>query len=272
MNKPKEIIKKEEHLPSAEAFDYSAYAGMGFESHTREDYAVPFLTVLQALSPQIETIPSARPGMLFNTVTNELYDGKTGVAFVPAETQHVFVEWRPRELGGGFIAVHPLHSEVVRKAKAEQPFGKYKVIKGDKNSNDLIETYYVYGILVKPDGSTEKMIITFTSTKISAYKHWMTKARTVQVGLPDGRKVTAPLFAHRYRIKSEKEENPKGSFFNFYIPFDGLDAASCRLATNDPIFQEAVDFRKVIQADEVKVAHDKQVPGNSESEIDTPFA
>ena len=61
-------------LTIAAGQDYSQYAGQGFEDHTRDDYAVPFLGVLQSNSPQIETLPSARPGMLFNTVTNELYD------------------------------------------------------------------------------------------------------------------------------------------------------------------------------------------------------
>jgi hypothetical protein len=256
------------------AYDYSAYAGAGFESHTKEDYAVPFLGVLQTNSPLITNDAEARPGMLVNTVTNELFDAKKGISFIPAETQHVFVEWIPRDQGGGFVAVHQLDSEIVNKVKAEQEFGKYKVQKGDPKSNDLIETYYVYGILVKEDGSSEQLIIAFTSTKNKIYRQWMTKARTVQIPLPDGRRVSAPLFAHKYRITSVSQKNTMGSFFNFQVGFDGKDAESCRLSPADPLFLAAVDFRELVKGDGVKAAHDSQTPGNAPAEEEdtaTPF-
>lgn len=265
----KAISKVESKTPAV--YDYSAYAGAGFESHTKEDYAVPFLYLLQSNSPAIETLASAKSGMLINTVTSELYDGKKGVVFVPAETQHVFVEWQPRDQGGGFVAVHSITSPIVEKVKKEQEFGKYKVEKGNPKSNDLIETYYVYGLLVKEDGTSEKMIIAFTSTKNKIYKQWMTKARTIQVPLPDGRKITAPIFAHKYRITTLGQKNSKGSFYNFQIAFDGAEAAECRLAPSDPLFLEAVAFRELIQSDSVKAAHDTQAPGNEE-ESGTPFA
>jgi hypothetical protein len=269
----KELAKKEDVKTPAAVYDYAEYAGAGFEKHTRDDYAVPFLGVLQSNSPQIETLPSARPGMLFNTVTNELYDAKKGIVFIPAETQHNFIEWRPRDQGGGFVSSHALGSELVKKAKDEQEFGKYKVVKGQPKSNDLIETYYVYGILVKEDGTSEKMIIAFTSTKNKIYKQWMTKARTIQVAIPDGRRITAPLFAHKYRITSVGQKNAKGSFFNFQVAFDGAEAVDCRLGTTDPLFLEAVAFRELVQSDGIKAAHETQAPGNDEEESTaTPFA
>lgn len=251
--------------------DYSQYAGQGFEQHDSGDYAVPFLGVLQTNSPLVETVAGARPGMLFNTVTNQLYDLKKGIAFIPAHTEHVFVEWTPRDLGGGFVAIHQLGSDIVQKAKAEQEFGKYKMVPGNPKSNDLIETYYIYGILVNPDGTSEQLIIAFTSTKNKVYKQWMTKARTIQIPLPDGRRITAPLFAHRYRITSIGQKNAKGSFYNFQVAYDGVDAVSCRLSPNNPLFLEAVAFRDFAQGGKVKAAHDSQKPMEDDTEVETPF-
>lgn len=269
----KAVVKNDEKSSSLTTYDYSQYAGAGFESHTKEDYAVPFLGIIQSNSQdKLDNIATAKAGMLINTVTSQVFDGKKGIAFVPAETQHVFVEWTPRDQGGGFVAIHLLNSELVKKVKSEQEFGKYKTVKGQPKSNDLIETYYIYGILVNEDGSSEKLIVAFTSTKNKVYKQWMTKARTIQVPLPDGRRITAPLFAHRYRITTVGQKNSKGSFYNFQVTYDGDEALDCRLAPNDSIFLEAVAFRDLIQNEGVKAAHDTQSSADEgEEETETPF-
>ena len=52
----------------------------GFENMGAKDLALPFLKVLGQLSPQVtqgdpEFIADARPGMIFNSVTKDLFDG-----------------------------------------------------------------------------------------------------------------------------------------------------------------------------------------------------
>lgn len=257
-------------VTTANAYDYSEYAGQGFESHTRDDYAVPFLGVLQSNSPLLENNATARAGMIVNTVTNETYDGKKGVLFIPVDTQHMVIEWKPRLQGGGFVAQHPLDAPVVVKAKAEQEFGKYKTVKGDEKSNDLIETFSVYGIFVAEDGTTEQMIISFASTKIKIYKRWMTKARTIQVALPDGRRINPPLYAHKYRITSVAEKNAKGSFYNFNIDFDEGNAEKCRLPTNSSLFQAGKAFFELLKTGNIKAAYDTQAQPTDTDEEPAP--
>lgn len=53
----------------------------GFENMTQQDLALPFIRILGQLSPQVtegdsKYVTGAKPGMIYNTVTNELYDGK----------------------------------------------------------------------------------------------------------------------------------------------------------------------------------------------------
>lgn len=277
-------MSKKEHRPAtqesetvpsvAQHFDYSAYANQGFEDMNRDDYAVPFLGVLQSNSPLLQDHATARAGMLFNTVTQKVYDGKDGICFVPAHREHVVVEWKPRDSGGGFVAIHQMEDTLIEKTKAEQEFGKWKTVKGDIKSNDLIETFYVYGIFISPDGSYEQMIIAFSSTKIKAYKRWMTKARTVQVVVPKLGRINPPLFAHRYRITTVGEKNPKGSFFNFNVDFDGKkkEAEECRLAVNDPLFQAAVSFASLVKEGNLKAAYETQAQATSDAEEEIPFA
>ena len=53
--------------------------------------ALPFLKILGQLSPQVtqgdsQFISDARPGMIFNTVTNQLYDGQKGIVILSIES------------------------------------------------------------------------------------------------------------------------------------------------------------------------------------------
>lgn len=235
---------------------YGALGGQGFEDQTSEDMSMPFIGLLQALSPQVNPeggLEDARPGMLINTVSEELYDGKTGILIIPVMTKHTYVEWVPRDKGGGFVGLHDIDSDVVAKAKADSTkFGKYRV--GD---NDLVETFYVYAAQVGADGELSMVAIDFSSTKISVYKRWMSKLRsfTVQVG---ERKVPVPMFAHLCRLKSVSEKNNKGTYYNYAVePANGTLPASL-LAPEDARFQYAHGLYQMIRTGQAKVNYESQ--------------
>lgn len=210
---------------STEVHDYGDLAGKGFEGVTHEDFAMPFLNLLQGLSPEVGAegedakVEGATPGMIINSVTKELYDGKEGVIFVPVTTQHIYVEWKPRDQGGGIVGRHELDSEIVAAAKqASEKFGSYKTDEG----NDLIETFYMMGYTLESADAEEPkevVVIPFTSTKIKVYKRIMQMVNTFK-GRP-------PLFANRLHFTSVAEKNNKGSFFNYDIkPLHGGIAQS----------------------------------------------
>lgn len=247
---------------------YAEFAGAGFENQDSSDYAIPFIGILQALSPQVAENAALRQGMLINTVTGEIFDGAKGVAFVPATTQHLYVEWRPREKGGGFVGVHQPSDEVVAMAqKAATSYGDFKMPPHDpKESNDLIETFYVYGVAIDGDGNSMEAVLAFTSMKIKKYKGWMTKAKTIQIKLADGRRIPAPLFAHRYRLTSVQEKNPKGSFYNWNVAFDGPSAQECRLLPSDEIFQQAVSIKRMIEEGTARAANESLSPGDGKAD------
>lgn len=226
--------------------DYGDDSGAGFENQSAKDMVLPFLSVLQALSKPVQGgAEGAKAGRLFNTVTEEFSDE---VGFVPAHTEHTYVEWVPRNKGGGFVARHAADSDEVKKALAESTkFGKYRI--GD---NDLIETFYVYGIVFDGEsGAISPAVLAFTSTKISVYKKWMTSLRMFVV--PGERKVKPPLFAHSARIKAVSQRNKEGDFYNFSIkPYEGGIRESL-LGVDDPRFQAAKSIRELVFAGKAKV-------------------
>jgi len=267
-----EVVKKEEGGGEVQPYGaYGEYAGAGFEDTTSEDYSIPFLTVLQALSPQVQgeaALEGAKPGMLFNTVTGELFEGKTGLEFVPAHRERVYVEWVPRDQGGGFVGRHEQTSEIVMKAKqrASDPTS----LKTEAG-NDLIDTAYVYGIICHEDGRLESVVLAFTSTKLKVYRHLMTKLRqfTVQV---NGKKVNPPLFAYRLRVTTTTEKNKKGSFYNFKISAAEGSLADSLLSTEDERFQAAVSLRNMILSGTAQANYESQgAEGGGAGGDDVPF-
>lgn len=267
----KELKKAETRAVAA--YDYGEHTDKGFEGQTQDDVQMPFVALLQSLSPQVDKdddsyIQGAEPGKLFNTVTRELY-GKE-VTFVPAVVERCYIEWVPREDGGGFVARHERNSDIAIKAKAQagSTFGKLKM-PGECN-NDLIDTVYMYGVIDKgPDVRPELAVVAFTSTKLAVYRNWNTQVRMLQVPGPGDVKITPPLYAHKIRIGSIPQVNTrKQKFHNLTIDPANGDMRDSLLLPEDRLFQAAVELRDLVQRGVAKAADETQAAGASKADTE----
>lgn len=247
--------------PQAGAVDASQYQydaedlGGGFEGTTSEDFLIPFLGPVQKTHPFTEEdnpayIQGAKPGMVFNSVTMEMFDGKEkGIVFIPVHREHSFIEWIPRDQGGGFVGKFEPTDPLVQEAKAAATeFGDYKT----PSDNDLRETFTVYGLLLDDDGGFLPCAISFASTQIKNYKRWMTQAMAVQIPAPGGGKIAAPLWSHKYRLRTQFNENASGTWYGWLIGFDGGTASAARIPQEHYLYQEAKKLRKQILSGVVK--------------------
>jgi len=86
-SKEKQVAKRQEAgLPSNALFE--ADAKKGFENVDQESIALPILKLLQNGSAEAQRkhanyVEGADPGMFFNTVTRQLYDGEKGMHVIP---------------------------------------------------------------------------------------------------------------------------------------------------------------------------------------------
>lgn len=236
------VVAKAPATGQVASYNYGQEAGAGFETTSTKDLSIPFLSVLQPMSPQIEEIEGAKSGQLFNTVTKELADGeKTGIVFIPCHSDTAYVEWIPRADGGGYVGSHAPDSDVVKEAIAHNKgnrFGDLKTAAG----NELQETHYVYGLILDAEGKQTEgfAVISFTSTKIKPKRDWFTAMYTLK-GQP-------PLFANRAKIKTVKQKNEHGTFYNFKIePFSTSWKESLINPTDERyLLDEARDFREMV--------------------------
>ncbi len=228
----------------AKQYDYGEDDGAGFEAMTHEDFRIPFLVILQPLSPQVDEdhasyITGAKPGMICNTVTLDVFDKDEGVVIVPCHRTHHFIEWVPRDSGGGLVQVYDTGDEFVVTARdGASKFGKIDL----PNGNELIETFGMFGILVSED-TRQQVMMAFSSTQIKAYKTWMTRVSSLLVKKEDGREVVPPLFAHRHRLTTRKFTNDKGTWYGWNVAYDGANAVDARIDPASRLYQDARDFR-----------------------------
>lgn len=213
-------------------------ANKGFENVNATDMAIPFIQILQALSPQVkrgdQQISGAKEGDIFNSVTNEVFDGSEGILFIPATFRKAVVEWKPREEGGGFVAQYDDISEIEGVTRSHD--GKMITPTG----NVLVDTAYHYGLMVDPvTGDYTQVVISMTSTQLKKSRKWITLMSNLKLTKSDGTKFTPPMFGYMYKLTTVPEENASGSWSGWDIELYG-QTSSIDLYTAAKLFAENI--------------------------------
>lgn len=236
--------------------------GAGFEDTSAEDFKLPWLRPLQKGSPQVDPdsaayIEGAKAGTFINTATGQLVDGKTGFKFLPVHRKHEYIEYVPREQGGGFVSANPPDDPRVQEALKKFGNKRGKAPIGD--GNELVETFNMFGLYVPddPDAPVQPVVIPFTSSGIDAYKSIMTKLDMLRVSVPGrAEKARLPMFASMLRVTTRFTENKKGSWHKIQIDFEGGSAEKARIPKTHPLHAQAKMFRNLVIDNKATVEHE----------------
>ena len=256
-------IKETSNELAIEGVDFLDDVGSGMEGTDKESFAIPFLTVLQKISPQVdeaepEYIEGAKGGMFLNTVNQRLYDGEKGVIFLPCAYQRRFIHWGPRGGDGGGFKGEMLPEE------ATKLFDNGTVKRGDdgklyfpkddgsidtKKCDYLSDARNHFGILVDEEtGMASRVLLSLTSTQIKKSKQLMSMLDEVKVKGPNGY-VTPPTWANRVRLTRTMESNDQGSWYGIKPVLEGF-------VTEASLYQMGKDFHKTIASGEAKVNYE----------------
>lgn len=245
-----QAIEKTPENTAVEIYDYGDDYGDGYDPSAAEDMLIPRLVVLQTNSPQCLPvkdggIEGAEPGMLWNTVTNELMEK---CRFVPATSEKCYNEWIKRDDGGGFVGRHELGDPFVIAKRRETPRGKIEFTGDDGKMHQLTETVYLY--MVPVDENNIPLggfcVLDFTSTKLKAWRAWNTKIRTLFIPTPTGKR-QPPFYAHCAVVSTRGEKNDQGRWYNLMIDPAGADMRSSLLPPSSPAFQAAKDLADLVK-------------------------
>ena len=247
--------KKSAPLP-ANMFEEDAAKGLG--AIGQDDLALPFLKILGQLSPEVNKrdgkyVEGAEPGMIFNSVSGELYDGVKGVDVIPAFYKLEYIEWKDRGEGPGApVAIYDSSSDIMSKTK---PDANYK----DRLPNgNYIEKTASHFVIITGD-SPATALISMKSTQLKISRKWNSMMSGIKLKGKNGL-YTPASFSHIYKLKTTQMSNDKGTWF-------GWEVSKVGPITDASIYQQAKTFSDSISKGAVKAKHGEQKPAESSSII-----
>lgn len=258
----KDLAKREETGLVPASFEEEANVGM--EEADSESFAIPFLQVLQKLSPQLDSddgkyIEGAKAGDIVQTVTNEIFPGKEGVLLVPVHFQRVFTEWVPRDQGGGFRGVRSPSDPLVASGVRDDS-GKLQLDSG----NLLVDTRYHFCLLLGPEGP-QPVLLGLTSSQIKKSKQWLTVMRSLKMRGQSGRPFTPPTYSHVYKAVTVPESNSKGSWHGLKITKERV--LNLEEEEDQYIYVAAKEFREQVASGQARVEHIEEEEVNEDTEF-----
>ena len=243
--------KKSAGLPS-NMFEDDAAKGLG--SIGQEDLALPFLKILGQLSPEVNKrdgkyVEGAEPGMIYNSVSGELYDGVKGIDVIPCFYKLEYIEWKDRGEGlGAPVAIYDSSSDIMSKTK---PDANYK----DRLPNgNYIEKTASHFVIVSGD-SPSTALISMKSTQLKISRKWNSMMSGIKMNGKNGM-FTPASFSHIYKLKTTQMSNDKGTWF-------GWEVSKVGPVTDQSLYGQAKSFSENISKGSVKAKHGEDKPKDS---------
>ena len=251
-----DVTKKSNIIVSNILDDILETAGEGVDYETSE-LQIPFIRVIQALSPQIKKsdaafIKGAEQGDLFNTVTGEVWKGEEGINVIPCYQETKHLEFTPRDQGGGFVGEVPLSDPNILKttrqgAKETLPSG-----------NELVKSDQHYCMVLNKDGSAQPAIVDMKSTQLKISRRWKTQIAMQKIPDKNGVMRTPALFATIWNLKTVEESNDMGTWYNYTI--EKVD-----LVKDKNLFIDAKNFRSSVESGAAKAVPEEVVTESDEA-------
>jgi hypothetical protein len=202
-----ELVEKDEtpQLPAELMESFAGEAGAGFEDTDANDYRIPYVSIAQALTPALDKddaqyIDGLEKGMIFDNVEGRVYEQ---ISFIPCKFDHAFIEWIPKNKGGGFVGRHELDSGIL--AQTTRSDDNRDML---PNGNEIIDTRYLYVLILGEDGSFPA-VISFARTGTKPIKTLMSVANNLRL---QGKKgpFQPPLYSHVYTLGTVQDQNADG--------------------------------------------------------------
>ena len=249
------VKKKSAELSTDVMDDILEFAGVGATFDSSE-MQIPFVRILQAMSPQLKKreaqyIEGSEQGDMFNNVTMELFTGEQGINVIPCYQTTKYLEFVPRDQGGGFQGEIPTDDPVLTKTTRS---GAKEIL---PNGNELVKSDQHFCLIVGEDGITQPVVVDMKSSQLKVSRRWKTQIAMQKIKHPKtGQMILPPLFATQWKFTTVEESNDQGSWFNYAIEKVGL-------VQDRDLMLEAKAFRDSVVAGEVKAAPEEGDPKTS---------
>ena len=235
-------LKKDAPLPAV--MDFEQDEGGGLNNLSAQDYSIAFISILQQLSPQVKPVKAgglegAQIGMIYNTLTKEVVDGDEGVLVIPCSYQKKWIEWKPRNAGGGFVKQHDTE-DIMSSTTPDTKNDHYL-----PNGNMVVPTANYFLIVIK-DGVPQTAIMSMTKTQITKAKKWNSIMGAIKLLKKDGISYyTPPMFSHMYKLTTVEQEK---NGFSWY----GWEVTNAGKITNPNLYALAKKLNQEVESGMIK--------------------
>jgi len=174
-------------------------AGMGNEGASGA-LATPMIKLLQQLSPELRDVPGAKEGLLYNSVSKELFES---LFIVPIYMIHTFTVWRDKKKGGGKFGDHETEAAAL---------AHIQTLEGSADNYVAQETHKHYVLILDGDSGEVKSpaIIYMKSSQLGPSRDWNT-------GIHNSR---AARFAKVWELGSKSEMSRNNETYANYVITD----------------------------------------------------
>lgn len=198
----------------SEADFESAPTGLQFVKAS--DLALPRITILQGLSPQLqkskpEYIKDASIGDICDVSSRTLFDE---ILYLPCVFATVYLEWMPNR--GGFAGNHGLDASIMSKTTRDKATGKNVL----DNGNIIQPTPTYWGLNGSDDW--KRTFIPFGLSGIKKSKDWLGLIKGLKVPHSKGGEWNPPMFYAIYKGEVVDDHNEKGEWKGWQWSFDSF--------------------------------------------------
>ena len=238
MNNQKNVTKRETGGALATTL-FEADADKGIQNIGQDDLALPFLKVLGHLSPEVNEknakyVKGAKPGMIYNSVTSQLYNGGEGLEVIPCYYKRQYVEWQDRgESMGAPVAIHEVGASILKTVKRDK-LNKDRLPSGNYLENTASEYVLVLG------DSPSTAIITMKATQLKTSRKWNSLISGIKMQGKNSL-FTPARYSHIYILKTVQMSNDKGTWFGWDVNLKGGSSETARVQDTS-IYETAKKF------------------------------
>jgi|TARA_Y100001972_G_scaffold123182_1_gene170004 hypothetical protein len=254
----KEIVTKKDQLPADLLDEITASAGEGTTFDSSE-MQIPFIRIIQALSPQVNKkdpafIDGADQGDAFNTVTSEFWTGEEGLLVIPCYQETKFLEFVPRESGGGFMGELEPNNPDIQNTERK---GAKEIL---PNGNELVKSDQHYCLVVGDSGMVQPAIVDMKSSQLKVSRRWKTQIAMQKIRHPKTDALLTPaVYATMWRLNTLQESNDQGTWYNWSVTKHGL-VQTKEILSEAKLFREQVMKGAVKAVDETEPLEKDEVP------------
>jgi len=244
--KANELVGQTMSSEMESAFGDMADLGSGLENVTSKDILIPRLTILQALSPQLdpnapEYDEDARAGNIYDVGLQEILGNS--VEIIPVHYVKQWLEWAPRASGKGLIRIHDTDDILAETTPDER---KRPVT---KDGNYIAETAQFFVLNLSSNPKLRKSFIPMASTQLKKAKRLLTLATGERLVNRLGVEYVPPLFYRTYTLGTVPESNAEGRWVGWTIE---RGPAIDQLPNWEKIVMEIRNFREALTKGDIK--------------------